>query len=121
MEGESLALIDDLEEGDRVRLEADAAVDAFNDDDVDGMFKRGNRVLLDDVGTVVDVGDGRVVVELDEQAVRSSDDGDYVSTRFRVEGETVYSKWELVDEAEDKHKRPADAPVAFLTQLSREE
>jgi len=95
MEGESLALIDDLEEGDRVRLEADAAVDAFNDDDVDGMFKRGNRVLLDDVGTVVDVGDGRVVVELDEQAVRSSDDGDYVSTRFRVEGRrcTASGSW----------------------------
>jgi len=120
MEGKSLELIGDLDGGDRVRLEADAAVDVV-DEDTEGFFKRGDRVLLDDTGTVVDVGDGEVVVELDEQAVRSSDDEDYVSTRFRLKGETVYSKWELVDEAEDKHKRPADAPVAFVNQLSREE
>lgn len=64
MSGESLALIENLEEGDRVKLEADAAVDAIDDEDVSGMFRRGDRMLLDDTGTVVDVGEDEFAVEL---------------------------------------------------------
>lgn len=53
-----------------------------------------------------------------EQGVRSTNDENYVLTRFRVRGETVYSMWELVDdtpaEAEEEPFQPVDYPVAFV-------
>lgn len=119
MDGQSLDLIEDLKEGDRVKLEGDAAIDAIDDEDVSGMFRRGDSVLLDDTGTVVSVGEDEIVIGLDDQGVRSRDDEDYVSTQFRLKGETIYSMWELLDEAEEKHTRPADTPVAFLCQISK--
>jgi len=85
----SLSLIDDLEEGDRVRLEAVEAV-ADEDDDSSEIYRRGDENLIGDSGTVVDSRDGKSIIELDKVRLTYPDDDDYVAPRVRLSGGTVY-------------------------------
>jgi len=121
MASESLALIDDLEEGDRVRLEAVESV-ADEDDDSSEIYRRGDENLIGDSGTVVDSRDGKSIIELDKVRLTYPDDDDYVAPRVRLSGGTVYPEWELADDVEEEGKwTPIPHPVAFVEELEREE
>lgn len=114
-------LIEGLAEGDRVHIEADAAVTA-EDDSPHSLFDRGDRVLIDDHATVREVkADGAVVVELDEQGVLTAEDDGYGATKFKIRGEAVIALWEVVDEdkADDGPFQPVNLQVAMLNRVER--
>jgi len=116
MAGESLALIDDLEEDDRVHL---TTVEAVHDEDEDSgeLYRRGDEHLIDDSGTVVGVRDGKFIIELDKQRLTHPDDDDYVAPRVRVSEGTVYPEWELTDDAPEDKWTPIPHPVAFVEEF----
>jgi ribosomal protein L21E len=61
-------LLHEVDEGDKVRIVADDAV--F----IGGEFKRGDSMMIDDVGTVVDENDSSTDVELDATVIEPGDD-----------------------------------------------
>jgi len=119
MASESLALIDDLEEGDRVHLAAVEAV-ADEDDDSSEIYRRGDENLIDDSGAVVETRSDKAIIELDKQRLTHPDDDDYVAPRVRLSEGTVYPEWELTDDAPEDKWKPIPQPVAFVEELERE-
>jgi len=114
------ALLVSLDEGDRVRIEADAAIAA--EDDSSNLFARGDRVLIDDSAEVIEVkDDGRIVLELDEQGVLTGDEDGYGANTFEVRGEPIIALWEVVDEeaVDDGPFRPVDLQVVMLNRIER--
>ena len=113
--------LEELEEGDRVYIEADRAKPK---DDVDNViFKRGDELLIDDHGTVIETGEHGVSVELDEKWIRSAHDPEKWATNvFRLGGESIIAEWKYVGEKESRpDKRPADLQVAMLNRIEQKE
>jgi hypothetical protein len=118
---ETVNLMEELEEGDRVYIEADAA--ELDEENEGNIFKRGNRVLIDDHGTVIESNEFGVKVELDKQWVDSAGEPDKWSTNvFHLAGEPVIAEWKYVGEEERETSRvPADLQVAMLNRIERAE
>jgi hypothetical protein len=101
---ETVNLMEELEEGDRVYIEADAA--DVGEENGARMFKRDDRVLIDDHGTVIESNEFGVKMELDEQWVDSAGEPDKWSTNvFNLAGEPVIAEWKYVGEEERESSR----------------
>ena len=108
-------LLNNLEQGDRVRIVADEAVAG------DGGFARGDATLIDDTGTVVDEGEYATSVEFDETVIEYADDS-HEATTFDVQGEQIVADWDSVGDSDDDsafHRGPANSTVAMLREIER--
>jgi hypothetical protein len=112
--------LDELEEGERVYVEADMA--EMEEEDPTTALKRGDEVL-DDHGTVIETGEYGVRIELDETRVQSSEDPEEWATNvFRLTGEQVFAEWKYIgDEESELDKRPADLQIAMLNRIEQGE
>ena len=122
--------LDTLEEGDRVHIEADSAQprDPGNICGKNGIFERGDRILIDDNATVIEDREANmmgVLVELDEQWISIPDSDGWATNEFYLNGGEIVADWKDVRDEEEKeklpeselHKVPADYQVAILNRI----
>lgn len=121
-------LLDELEEGDRVHIEADSALlqDPESNDGRKGLFERGDRVLIDDDATVVEEREANpmgVLVELDEKWIKDSEG--WATNELYMNGGEIIATWKDIRDEEEKEKAsesefptvPADYQVAVLNRI----
>jgi hypothetical protein len=104
-------LLDGLEEGDRVHIEADSAVpqDPESSDGREGSFERGDRVLIDDDATVVEEREADpmgVLVELDGKRIKDSEG--WATNELYMNGGEIIANWKDIRD-EDKKEEPSES------------
>jgi len=119
-----------LEEGDRIHIEADVAQVAENIDSGTGLFERGDRILIDDDATVIGTKEADpygVLVELDEKWVDIPDSEGWATNQFYLNGGEIVADWKDIRDEEEKenmseselNRQPANYQVAILNNIKK--